>query len=203
MMKRFTTYFVRGLVALLPLFLCIYFLLFFLSAVEELLHKVFFSFLPILPYVQGMGILLGIAIILLVGFSLDSQRLRRVMSAIEMPFQNVPIVKSIYSAMKDLTHFFSPTDKRANRVVLVKFPHFDLELVGFVTRENLKGLPSGMDRPDAVAVYLPMSYQLGGFTVFVPKEWTRELNMNVEAAMRSSLTAWMPGSTTNQEDAPR
>ncbi len=44
---------------------------------------------------------------------------------------------------------------------------------------------------DRVAVYLPMGYMIGGYTVFVPRDWTESIEMTVEEAMRSSLIAWM------------
>ena len=50
-----------------------------------------------------------------------------------------------------------------------------------------------------IAVYLPMGYMIGGYTVFVPREWVQVLDMSVEEAMRSSLTAWM-GNTKNPAD---
>ena len=67
-------------------------------------------------------------------------------------------------------------------------------MVGLVTRQNLMGLPQGLAREDQVAVYLPMGYMIGGYTVFVPRSWAEPINMSVEEAMRSSLIAWMASS---------
>ena len=60
--------------------------------------------------------------------------------------------------------------------------------IGFLTNEDVR-LPGLEGR---VAVYMPMSYQIGGYTAFVPKSWVREVDLGVEEAMRSALTAWMP-----------
>jgi len=70
----------------------------------------------------------------------------------------------------------------------------DVRLVGFLTREDASGLPDGLaSADDVVGVYLPMSYQIGGFTVFVPKAAVHPLAMSVEDAMRFTLTAAMSG----------
>ena len=66
-----------------------------------------------------------------------------------------------------------------------------LEMVGMVTRQSLADLPAGLLRGDRVAVYLPMGYMIGGYTVFVPREWVTPIDMSVEEAMRQSLIAWM------------
>ena len=197
MMRRLGRYFFRGLVTLLPLLLSIYVLVFFLSTVEEALRKVFFTILPWLPYTEGMGILFGLLFILGTGMAMSSSRVRRLIGAVEMPFNNVPIVKSIYSAMKDLTSYFTPSGRKKGSVVVVRFPGLSMQVVGFLTRESTQGLPGPLANPDHVAVYLPMSYQIGGYTVFVPREWVESIDMSVEMAMKSSLTAWMPGAQQN------
>jgi uncharacterized membrane protein len=69
--------------------------------------------------------------------------------------------------------------------------------VGLVTRQSLIGLPKGLARDDQVAVYLPMGYMIGGYTVFVPRSWAEPIDMTVEEAMRSSLIAWMSSSRSN------
>lgn len=190
-MNRLTRTFLRGLLTLLPIFLCLYFLYWFLASAEVLFRQILIDWIP-MPYLPGMGILAGLIIIFAVGALMSSERIQKLFMAIEMPFKNVPIVKSIYSAMKDLTHFFSSTEQRSNKVVLVKFPQLNVQLIGFVTNESLHDMPDNFIAERRVAVYLPMSYQLGGYTVFVPRSWLEEVNISVEKAMRSAVTAWMP-----------
>ena len=80
-----------------------------------------------------------------------------------------------------------------------------------MTRRNLDGLPEGFSPGARVAVYLPMGYMIGGYTVFVPQEWVQPIQMSVEEAMRSSLIAWMaraepsvraPGDVPSAGNAP-
>ena len=74
--------------------------------------------------------------------------------------------------------------------MILRIPGQQLELVGLVTRAT-DGLPEGFSPGARVAVYLPMGYMIGGYTVFVPQEWVQPIQMSVEEAMRSSLIAWM------------
>jgi len=71
-------------------------------------------------------------------------------------------------------------------------PGTELSIVGLITRQSMQGLPQGISAlDDRVAVYLPMGYMIGGYTVFVPRSWTTPLDMSVEEAMRMALIAFM------------
>ena len=80
----------------------------------------------------------------------------------------------------------------AQQVVLLTMPGSELSTVGLITRQSMQGLPKGLSAlDDRVAVYLPMGYMIGGYTVFVPRSWTTPLDMSVEEAMRMALIAFM------------
>jgi uncharacterized membrane protein len=61
--------------------------------------------------------------------------------------------------------------------------------IGFVTRKDCSGLPAQVAGPGCVAVYFPMSYQIGGYTLYLPREKLRTVDMPIEEAMRLALTA--------------
>jgi uncharacterized membrane protein len=63
-----------------------------------------------------------------------------------------------------------------------------MRLIGFLTREKVPELQS-VGEQDRIAVYVPMIYQIGGFTLFVPRESVQPVDMNAEDAMRLELTA--------------
>ncbi len=190
-MKQFSKYFLRGVFTLLPAGLTIFLLFSFLRWTEDAAYS-FFSELPGHIYFPGLGLILGIVIIYLMGVFTAVPFSRRIFAAFELPFKNVPIVKSIYSAVKSLSDYFSPEHKVEQQVVIVRVPGFDAEFVGFVTRRNLNDLPREFTKGDRVAVFVPLSYQIGGLTMFIPRAWIKSTDMKVEVAMRSSLTAWMP-----------
>ena len=195
-MKRFTQYFLRGLITVLPVVLTLYLLWLFLSAVEDLALVVL---RPIIGgfYVPGMGLVMAVAFIVGVGFLVSKARVRRLLHYVELPFTNIPVVKSVYSSLKSFADYFTPSGNKqaGQQVVLLRWPGDQLEMVGLVTRRGMHGLPAGFLPGERVAVYLPMGYNIGGYTVFVPLEWVHPIAMSVEEAMRSSLIAWMARTT--------
>ncbi len=195
-MTRLYKYFFRGLITVLPLALTIYLLYIFLAWTEAVALTFLRPFIGGF-YFPGLGLLLGILGILAIGYLVSKERVKRVMALLEMPFTNLPVVKSIYSSLKSFADYFSPSSKAtAQQVVILRVPGQQLELVGLVTRRNLEGLPEGFTQGERVAVYLPMGYMIGGYTVFVPQEWVQPIQMSVEEAMRSSLIAWMARAET-------
>ena len=144
-------------------------------------------------YIPGLGIVVAVSLIILIGFIVSQPLLKKVLSILELPFKNIPLIKGIYSAVKSLSDYFAPKeDGPAQKAVMVRYPGTEVDVLGFLTRDNLDGIGFGIEEVDKVAVYFPLSYQIGGYTVFIPKSWVREIDMSVESAMGQSLTAWMP-----------
>jgi len=201
--KQFYKYFLRGLIAVLPLVLTVYLLFLFLQWVESIalwvLRPLIGSF-----YVPGMGLLFGVLIIVGIGAFLSKPQVREALALIELPFTKLPVVKSIYSSLKSFSDYFAPTGKPGHQqqVVILRMPGSELEIVGLVTRRSFAALPPGFLAGDRVAVYLPMGYMIGGYTVFVPSSWVTPINMSVEEAMRSALIAWMESRPGSAGQAP-
>lgn len=195
MAKQLYQYFFRGLITALPVGLTVYLLYLFLSWSETLAAQIIRPFIGGF-YVPGMGLALGITGIFLLGVAVSQRGVGRLLSLVELPFTNLPVVKSIYSSFKSFADYFSPQRERAvqQTVVILRMPGQPLELVGLVTRQRVDDLPEGFLQGDRVAVYLPMGYMIGGYTVFVPREWVQPIEMSVEEAMRASLFAWMSAS---------
>ena len=204
-MKRLSRYFLRGLLAVLPLALTVYLLVLFLGWVESV---TLFVLRPIIGgfYIPGMGLVFGVLIIVGIGAVLSKPRVREALAFIELPFTRLPVVKSIYSSLKSFSDYFAPSGKTpSQQVVILRMPGHELEVVGLVTRRSFADLPGGFLPGERVAVYLPMGYMIGGYTVFVPTSWVTPIPMSVEEAMRSSLIAWMeakPGTTAQRPSAP-
>lgn len=193
-MKHITTTFLRGLFTLLPLLLSIYVLFWFLRGVETLSRATIITFVPEFIYIPGMGVAVTFVIIYLFGAITDRPLTMWTFNLIEGLLKEMPIVKTVYLAIKDFTNFLQPKNERkTNQVVLVRVPGSEVEIMGLLTREHLNDLPSPVTKEQKVAVYIPMSYQFGGYTMFVPKAWITPVDMTVEEAMRSIITAWLPG----------
>ncbi|WP_101048025.1 DUF502 domain-containing protein [Macromonas nakdongensis] len=191
-MKPLWQYFLRGLMALLPLGLTVYLLYALVVWSEALAMRLIRPFVGDF-YLPGLGLLLGTGSAVFIGFLLSTRLTARLLSWVELPFTNIPVVKSIYSSLKSFADYFSPQhqDGDAQQVVILRLPGQELEVVGLITRNHLRGLPPGFLPGDRVAVYLPMGYMIGGYTLFVPRDWLTPIDMSVEEAMRSSLIAWM------------
>lgn len=190
-MKKLYKYFFRGLITILPVALTIYVLYIFLAWMETLTLWVLRPLIGS-SYIPGMGLVFGVAGIVLIGYLVSKQGVRRLLSFAELPFTNLPVVKSIYSSLKSFADYFSPAGADGGQsVVILRMPGNEMEIVGLITRRSFADLPDGFLPGDRVAVYLPMGYMIGGYTVFVPVEWVQPIEMSVEEAMRSSLIAWM------------
>ena len=190
-MKRIYQYFFRGLITALPLGLTVYLLYTFLTWAE---HIAMWWVRPIIGdfYIPGLGLVLGLGGIVLLGYLVSHKHIYKLLSLVEFPFTNLPVVKSIYSSLKSFADYFAPHKKgTAQQAVTLKIPGHALEIVGLITRQNTDGLPGGFTQGDRVAVYLPMGYMIGGYTVFVPRDWLVPIDMSVEEVMSASLFAWM------------
>lgn len=203
MAKHLYQYFFRGLITALPLGLTVYLLYLFLSGSETLAAQLIRPFIG-KYYVPGMGLVLGITGIFLLGVLVSQRGVGRLLSLLELPFTNLPVVKSIYSSFKSFADYFSPQRKQdvQQMVVILRMPGQPLELVGLITRQRVAGLPAGFLQGDRVAVYLPMGYMIGGYTVFVPRDWVQPIDISVEEAMRLSMFAWMDGAGSKAPPAP-
>ena len=200
-MKNITGTFLKGLFTLLPLLFSVYVLIWFLNWIEGFSRGVISLVWPDSLYLPGMGIVVVVVVIYAIGTVVDRPLARWIFGAVESLFREVPIIKTVYVAIKDFTEFLKPSRGRnANQVVLVKFAGSEIEMIGLMTRESLRDLPDPVTKPDRVAVYFPMSYQFGGCTLFIPRAWVHPTNLSVEAAMRSIITAWLPGQDKKLEN---
>ena len=201
-MKPLYRYFFRGLMTFLPLAVTVYVLVLFVTWTERIAMSLI---RPLVGdfYLPGLGIVLGTGLILGLGVLVSQPYTARLFSLVELPFTNLPVVKSIYSSLKNFADYFAPHERDAQQVVLLRMPGGELSTVGLVTRQSMQGLPRGLhELEDTVAVYLPMGYMIGGYTVFVPRSWTTPIDMTVEEAMRSALIAFMSSNRTAKDAEP-
>ena len=181
--------FVTGLLTLIPAVATIYLLAWLIGAVDRLFGKPLRWLMPDETYLAGMGILLAIGIAFGVGVLMHAVLFRRLFRWAEQAMLAVPLVRSIYSAVKDLIGLFGRNSGPAMQVVTLTFPGTNWRLLGFVTRAEFTDLPAGVGSAAEIAVYLPMSYQVGGYTVIVPRDSVKPVEMSREDAMKFILTA--------------
>lgn len=185
-MKKIGTLFLQGLIAILPIALTLYLIYWLAVSAESILRFV----IPADYYLPGMGVTAGFLITLGIGVLLRIWVFRKVFSLGEALVQQIPGIKSLYGSVRDLVGFFDSSKKKSfDKTVMVKLDNENFRLMGLVTRDDFADLPEGIGDENTVAVYLPMSYQLGGFTVMVPKNRTEPVDMKVDEAMQFVLTA--------------
>lgn len=181
--------FLKGLVVTIPVLLTLSILWWMAAGSERLLGGLLARLLPEGWYVPGMGLAAGIALITFVGLLSHVIIFQRLFQFGENVLNRLPLVKTIYSAIKDFIAYLNPDrESEFKRVVLVQPPGHAFQLMGFVTREKFDDLPFAPDADDAVAVYMPMSYQIGGYTLYVPRSALTPLDMRFEDAMKLALT---------------
>jgi uncharacterized membrane protein len=181
----------KGLVTILPIGLTLYLVYWLGVTTEALLSRPIRWFLPDEDYIPGMGLIAGFIVLFLVGLLVNAFVVRRVLDYGENLVLRIPVVRTIYSAFRDVAKLVNTTGRKSDieRVVVVRFG--PAQLLGFVTQEDA-ALP-GLEGDALVAVYLPMSYQIGGYTVYLPRSDIRPTDLSVEAAMRIVLTGGLQG----------
>jgi uncharacterized membrane protein len=188
-LKQVSKVFLKGFLAVLPLVVTIYLLVWTVEAFEGSVGALLRWILPKGWYVPGMGFVLGVAVILTVGVLLQAYFMRRLWKHLESRLERIPLVKFIYGSVRELVAYFDKdgAGSAARTVVSVRVGDDGSRFVGLVTRDSLAELGEGGE--GLVAVYLPWSYQIGGFTVYVPRSRVTLLGMSVEEGLRFALTA--------------
>jgi uncharacterized membrane protein len=195
--RRISRIFLRGLVVILPIAITLALVYWLAVSAEALLGGIVRLVLPDRYYSTGLGVLLGVVLVLLAGLTVNVWFTRALLARAEALMERIPIVKSIYGAIRDLATFLSAGKSREgfHKVVMVSIGD-EIRLIGFLTREDFTDLPRFGTVDDTVAVYLPMSYQIGGYTVYMPRSKVEPIDMTIEDAMRFTLTAGMSSAKT-------
>lgn len=186
-----TAIFLQGLIALLPLVVTIAVVYWLGVTAERKLGTVIKWAMPEDWYVRGMGIASGIIVIFLVGVMMNIYGVPKLIHLGERFIGRVPLVKTIYGAVRDLLGFFSRSGREdsVSQVVVVTFGDSGIKAVGLLMRDTFEDLPEGIGGDDYLGVYFPQSYQLGGMLLLVPRANVTPLDMNLEDALRFIVTA--------------
>jgi len=197
MVKFISKHFITGLVTILPVVLTLYFLYWMAVSSEALLGEMIRLVLPEDAYWPGMGVVAGMLVVFFVGLLMHIYVVRRLFAKGEQIFYRMPLIKSVYRAIRDFFDYFSPaTKKEFEQVVAVSIGDTGMHVIGFVTQAEMEHLPQDFREEDSVLVYLPLSYMIGGYAVLMPRSAIRPLDMNMEEAMRFTLTAGVTGTTS-------
>jgi len=190
-MKSLSKIFLSGLAAILPMAITIYILFWLGSGAENRLGGLIQLIVPQKYYWAGMGLIAGLILVFAVGLLLNALVIRNLFVWGEAWLAKVPLVKTLYGSIRDLMKFVSNSKgKQMGQVVTVKIGEPDIMVLGFLTNEDVSFIDKTL-RPDLVAVYLPLSYQIGGHTVLVPRSAVKLADLPMNEAMRFAITAGM------------
>lgn len=191
-MQNLRQIFFRGLITLLPVALTIYILYAGLMVLENLLGSFLKTFIPPESYIPGYGFLLTILIIFLFGLLLNNLVIKTILNNIEAKLSAVPLIKTVYSPLRDLMNLFSKKDSgQIKSVVFVELSQNGPRALGLVMREHFSDPELKAATQDRVAVFFPLSYGVGGITILVPKTAVIPVDIPIEKAMTLAITGWV------------
>ncbi len=201
-MKRIAAILMKGLAAVLPISMTVYVIWWLAHTVETLMHGVILGVMPAQHYHSGMGILIGLVVLFAVGSVVNAYVVRRSLAVWEDWLGRIPLVKTIYGAMRDITRLLPSGQARQDVQSVVVWRFNQARLLGFVTREAPSEFKKGPADADLVAVYFPLSYMLGGITLYIAKSELEPIDIPVETAMRLALTGGMASTTPHGDQTP-
>jgi uncharacterized membrane protein len=187
-MRKIWNTVLKGLVAVLPLGLTVYVVYWLATTAERLFSHAIKLLVPEPYYWPGLGLLTGLVVLYFVGIAVNAYVVNSALRYSDRLVARIPVVKTIYLAIRDFMRFFPSSGQGSDlrRVVLVQFGPG--KVIGFVTAESGEMLRrSGAHDRETVAVYLPMSYMVGGYTVFMPRDLVEPTALSVEEGMRIAL----------------
>ena len=177
---RILRYFFSGTIFIVPLLATAYFIYISFTWLDQQLN---------LPY-PGLGFVIIFSVITLIGYLSTNYIFRTLGQWFDAGMNRIPLVKIIYSTVKDLLGAVVGDKRKFNRPVLVRINREnDLHQIGFVTQAELQEF--GLN--EMVVVYIPHSYALSGYHYFVPKENIRPLNISGPAAMKFIVSGGVSG----------
>jgi len=189
-MKRILNYFFRGILICVPVGLTILLLVYVFKGLDS----VFGDHFQRITDVPGAGVCLGLlatlVVVTVIGFLASNFVGKKLFGLVDRLFTNVPLVKMLYSSIKDLVEAFAGEKKKFDKPVLAALGgDGHAKILGFITRDSLESL--GLD--DHVAVYFPQSYNFAGNVLIFPKKAVTPLDISSSDAMTFIVSGGVAG----------
>ncbi len=189
MLARLRNYFITGIVVLVPIGITLYLTKFFISISSNLIPKEINpnSYLPF--SIPGLEIFLSIIFITIIGGLSLSFIGKKVLQLVNETLKRIPILRTIYSAIGQMTESLAPNKGNKKSVVLIEYPRKGSWAVGFATKEN-KGEISKKTNSELINVFVPTTPNpTSGFLLMFPKNEVIYLDMTFEEASKFIVSA--------------
>ena len=188
-LTSFRNYFIAGVVVLIPIGITVYLTLFIINISSKIIPK---EINPnhYLPYdIPGLEIIIAVLIITLFGWLSLSFLGKRLLHAFENLLKRIPILRTIYSAITQMTETFTKGEGNKKNVVLVEYPRKGSWAVGFASKDN-EGEISRKTSKKLVNVFIPTTPNpTSGFLLMFPKDEVIYLDLTFEEASRFIVSA--------------
>lgn len=188
-LASFRNYFIAGVVVLIPIGITIYLSIFIVDISSKIIPK---EINPnhYLPYdIPGLEILIAILLITSIGWLSLSFLGKKLLNTFENLLKRIPILRTIYSAITQMTETFTKSEGNKKNVVLVEYPRKGSWAVGFATKDN-EGQMSKKTNKKLVNVFIPTTPNpTSGFLLMFPKEEVIYLDLTFEEASRFIVSA--------------
>ena len=188
-LARIRNYFIAGIVVLIPIGITFYLTIFFIQISSKILPK---EINPnyYLPYnIPGLEILISLFLITIIGWLSLSFLGRKLLDLFNKILKKIPILRTIYSAIGQMTETFTKQDKENKNVVLVEYPRKGSWAVGFATKDN-SGEITNKVKKNLVNVFVPTTPNpTSGFLLMFPKEEVIYLDLTFEEASKFIVSA--------------
>tara|TARA_B110001454_G_C12591676_1_gene380465 strand:+ start:220 stop:834 length:615 start_codon:yes stop_codon:yes gene_type:complete len=188
-LARVRNNFIAGVVVLIPIGITLYITFFIMSVSAVILPK---EINPnhYLPYnIPGLEILISLILITLIGWVSLSFLGRRLLSLFNTILKRIPILRTIYSALGQMTETFTKSDNNKKNVVLIEYPRKGTWAVGFATKEN-EGEISRKTNKKLINVFVPTTPNpTSGFLLMFPKDEVIYLDLTFEEASKFIVSA--------------
>ena len=194
-MKAIIKSFINGLLTIVPIILVIYILVRVFNFLDSILGNVLKPYMKE-DYIPGVGILATLVLITFLGWLSTRFFAGKIINLIDRLLEKIPLVKTLYSVIKDTFQSFLGEKKSFSKVALVTMPGTSMKVIGFVTSEEVEEVIHSLK--DHVAVYIPQTFQVAGFTFLIPKEEIEWLDIKPEEAMKFVLSGGVSSSKTEK-----
>lgn len=190
-MKSLTRTLLIGFSILLPVLLSIQMLIWLVRSIEAWLRPLWLAVVPESFYFPGMAVIGLLLVSLLAGYCTKLPYIRELLKIPGMVMERIPLVGYFYNTIKDFLDLMAGKAFTDQSVVWVNMPDSDARLMGIVTKKGgEKGSRlSGMMKDDEVAVYLPMSYQAGGYMLVMPRDQVEKADVSPGEALQMIMSA--------------
>ncbi len=190
-MKPIIQSFLKGLAILLPIIVTVFLVQWLLVTIEDWLSPIWKALLGETYYFPGLAFISFVVLAVVIGFSTRWRFMNWLWQLPGVMMNKLPLLRSLYGTVNDVFEMMSGKDFADESVVLVTLPNSDIRLIGIITKksgDNGDRL-SKMLGADQVAVFLPMSYNVGGYMIMVPKDCVQSIDMKPADALQMTISA--------------